>query len=280
MRSLYALLLVPLMFASVAAFGQERLPHGGVAEVKGKGPVRAWYERPTTRYDHGVLGDAIEGGSLVVIDDAGRRHELVLPDAYVFEDITPRIADLDGDGQNEVVAIRTKLTAGSAVAVYQLQGGKLVERASTAPLGSSHRWLSIAGIGDFRGTGRREIAIVKTPHIGGILELLSLQDDKLVRLYPPQTGYSTHYIGARFVSLAYTGDVTGDGHVKLVLPSQNRTRIAVLDLKKGVDVLSSHDLPARLAQPLRSLGQGRLEATLETGKTVIVDVSNGRPVGE
>ncbi len=277
-RALSIFLLIPFMVLPFEAVGQGRLPYGGEAEASGNGPVRAWYEKPTKRYDHGVLGDAIEGGSLVVLDNLGRKYELVLPKAFVFEDITPRIADLDGDGQNEVITIRTKVTAGAAIAVYQLQGGKLVEKSSTPPLGLRHRWLSIAGIGDFLGNGHREIAVVKTPHIGGVLEVLSLQANKLVSLYPPQLGYSTHFIGAHFVSLAVVGDFIGDGVSKLVLPNQNRDRIIVLDLRKGVTILSSHDLPARITQPLRPLKQGRLEATLETGKTVIIDVSKSQSV--
>lgn len=255
-------------------FGKDRLPYGGEATAQGNGPVKAWYERPTTRYDHGVLGDAIEGGSLVVLDEVGRKYELVLPETYVFEDITPRIADLDGDGQNEVVTIRTKLTAGAAIAVYQLQDGKLVEKASTQPIGAPHRWLSIAGIGDFLGDGHREIAVVKTPHIAGVLEILSLRGDKLVRLYTPQLGYSTHFIGAHFVSLAVVGQNAGDGASRLILPTQGRDRIVVLDLRKGVVVVSSHALPARLTEPLRLIEPGRVEATLETGKTLVIDLSS------
>ena len=277
MRFPFIFLLIPLLVLPSEALVKDRLPRGGVAEASGNGPVRAWYEKPTQRYDHGVLGDAIEGGSLVVFDDAGRKFELVLPEAFVFEDVMPRIADLDGDGQNEVVTIRTKLSAGAAVAVYQLRSGRLVEKASTPPLGIPHRWLSIAGIGNFLGIGRREIAVVKTPHIGGVLEILSLQGNKLVRLYEPQLGYSTHFIGARFVSLAVVGDVMGEGVSNLVLPNQRRDRIIVLDLRKGVDVLASRDLPARIVQPLRLLGQGRLEAMLETGQSAVVDLSKDQP---
>ena len=130
-----------------AGLAQERLPDGDIATAGGSGPVQAWYGQPTTRYDHAILGDAIEGGSLVVIDAQGIRHELVLPERLVFEDITPRLADLDGDGRSEIVTIRTDVTAGAAVAVYELAEGQLVERAATAPIGLPHRWLSIAEIG-------------------------------------------------------------------------------------------------------------------------------------
>ncbi len=74
------------------------LPDGFVATAQTGDIRKAWYGRPTGRYAHGVLGDAIEGGSLVVVTDNGRKREFVLPENQVFEDITPRIRDLDGDG--------------------------------------------------------------------------------------------------------------------------------------------------------------------------------------
>lgn len=37
----------------------------------------------------------------------GATHEIVLSDRYVVEDVTPRLADLDGDGRQEIVTIRT-----------------------------------------------------------------------------------------------------------------------------------------------------------------------------
>lgn len=273
MRYSSIVLLLPLIALTSSAYGGDRLPDGGTAEAKGNGPVRAWYEKPTRRYDHGVLGDAIEAGSLVVFDSVGRKYEFVLPEAFVFEDITPRIADLDGDGKNEVVTIRTKLNAGAAVAVYELKGDKLVEKVSTAPLGSPHRWLSIAGIGNFLGKGRREIAVVKTPHIGGLLEILALQANKLVSLYPPQSGYSTHFIGAHFTSLAAVNDIGRDGFSKLALPNQSQDSIIILDLRKDVHVVSSHALPARITRPLRLSREGLLEVDIETDKTFSVNLN-------
>lgn len=276
MRHLLKVFAVFSFVLTSNAYGEGRLPDGGIAEAKGIGPVRAWYGMPTKRYDHGVLGDAIEAGSLVVIDSAGRKHELVLPQTFVFEDITPRIADLDGDGRNEVVTIRSKLDAGAAVAIYALEGNELVEKASSQPIGSAHRWLSIAGIGDFLGRGRREIAVVKTPHVGGMLEILDLQKDRLVSLYPPQSGYSTHFIGSRFLSLAAVGDAGRDGFSRLALPNQSRDRVRILDLRKGIDMTSSHALPARVIRPLRVTRTGRLEASLENGKTVTFDLGENR----
>jgi hypothetical protein len=248
------------------ALADERLPDGGIARAPGSGPVEAWYGHPTTRYDHGVLGDAIEGGSLVVVDSEGAHYELVLPDAFVFEDVTPRLADLDGDGENEVVTIRTELSKGAAVAVYGLIDGKLVEHASTAPIGQTHRWLSIAAIADFTGDGHQEIAIVKTPHIGGVLSVLSLRDGALRPLYSPQTGYATHFIGSTITSLARTADLDGDGVAELLLPDQSRRHLVALSLAQGVVGLFAKPVPAPIAGQIGISGNTIL-APLEDGRT-------------
>ena len=262
------LLLVPLSTAQA----QNRLPDGGVAELTGRGVVRAWYGQPTDRYSHGVLGDAIEGGSLIAVDDTGRQTEFVLPVTQVFEDVTPRIADLDGDGQNEVITIRSDLSTGASVAVYEVAGEHLVERASTAPLGRPNRWLSIAGIADFRGDGSRQVAIVKTPHIGGVLELLALKGDALVSLYPPVSGYSTHIIGSRVLSLAGVGDLDFDGAAELTLPDQSRRRLVVLRFGASIQSVFSLDLPARVGGAVRIIGNERIAIPLETGRKLITRV--------
>lgn len=238
--------MIPIRLAALAllaltgaAMAQDRLPDGGVATAPGNGPVQAWYGQPTARYDHGILGDAIEGGSLVAIDSAGVRHELVLPERYVFEDLTPRLVDLDGDGRNEIVTIRTDVTAGAAVAVYGLADGQLVERAATAPIGLPHRWLSIAAIADFTRDPGSEIAIVKTPHIGGVLEILSLHGRTLTIVGAPQSGVSTHFIGSHDLSLARAQDVDGDHFAELALPTQDRLQVVVLGFVPAAHVVGT-----------------------------------------
>ena len=263
LRHIASLLALTGAPATVAA--EDRLPDGGVERRAGRGVVEAWYGQPTERYRHGVLGDAIEGGSLVVIDHLGQRFELVLPAAQVFEDITPRVVDLDGDGSNEVVTIRSGVADGAAVVVYAVADGALTERAATAPIGQPNRWLSIAGIADFRGDGTRQIAVVKTPHIGGVLELLALQGDELVSLYAPERGYSTHVIGSRILSLAGTGDLDGDGAAELALPDQARQRLVVLKFAQAIEAVFSAELPARIEGAIRILPDGRLSVPLETG---------------
>ncbi|MEX0954495.1 MAG: hypothetical protein WDZ83_04690 [Rhizobiaceae bacterium] len=206
---------------------QGGLPDGRVARASGGDIRRAWYARPTTRYGHGVLGDKVEAGSLVAEDAAGQRYEYILPETHVFEDITPRIADLNGDGRGEVVAVRSSLARGAAVAVLGLRGGKLELLDTTREIGRPNRWLNIAGIADYTGAGVPVVAWVETPHIGGTLKMAAFEDGKLEVFANTWFGFSNHVIGSRELGLAATGDFTGDGVPDLALPNANRRSIVI-----------------------------------------------------
>ncbi len=269
--SLLALLCFPTALAAM-----EKLPDGGTARHNGRGVVEAWYAQPTTRYQHGVLGDAVEGGSLIAVDHLGQQFEFVLPTSQVFEDITPFVVDLDGDGVNEVVTIRSGVSDGASVVVYAVVDGDLIERAATAPIGQPHRWLSIAGIADFRGDGTRQIAIVKTPHVGGVLELLALMGDELVSLYSPRPGYSTHVIGSRILSLAGIGDLDGNETVELALPDQSRRRLVVLRFAAAIEEVFSQDLPSRIDAAIHIMPEGQKSLPLEAGRPMLIDARQCR----
>jgi hypothetical protein len=105
----------------------------------------------------------------------GTPERVVLPDSEVFEDRTPRLADLDGDGRTEIITIRASLRQGGSVAVYGVRGEQIVELGATPFIGRSNRWLNIAGIADFLGRGDLQIAFVETPHIGGTLKLATFR---------------------------------------------------------------------------------------------------------
>ncbi len=53
---------------------------------------------------------------------------------FVFEDLAPRIVDLDEDRMAEIVTIRTDINAGAAIAIYGIRDGGLVEIAQRSPL--------------------------------------------------------------------------------------------------------------------------------------------------
>lgn len=211
-----------------ATSASERLPGGGTATRSSGDIARAWYARPTDRYPHGVLGDAIEAGSLVVVTRDGTRVEHVLGDRHVFEDLAPRIADLDGDGRNEVVTIRSSLSRGAALAIYGLARGALVERAATAEIGRPNRWLSVAGIGRYGRDGGLVVAYVETPHLGGTLRYARFSGGRLSVRTILAGGVSNHRIGSTLLSMSATADVDGDGVAELALPSADRRSLVVV----------------------------------------------------
>lgn len=200
------------------------LPDGGIAVARDGDIRRAWYAAPTNRYAHGVLGDATEGGALIVKDESGREAKFDLPQSQVFEDLTPRIHDLDGDGSNEVVTIRSSKTGGSAVAIYGLRDGTLVELGVGSENGRPNRWLNIAGIVP-DGSGAATVYAVRTPHIGGRLFSLAYANGRITETNDIAGDVSNHVIGSRDLGLSAVSDFDGDGSPDLVLPSQDRMRL-------------------------------------------------------
>ena len=149
---------------------------------------------PTDRYDHAVLGDALEWGGLDLTTASGQVLRVTLPESRVFEDVTTRLADLDGDGYREVVLVETDIARGAMLAVYDASG----RVAATAPFGETHRWLAPAGIADLDGDGRIEIAYVDRPHLARELVVVRLEGAELIEL-ARLAGLTNHRIGDRVI---------------------------------------------------------------------------------
>ncbi len=208
------------------------IPDGLVATADGDGITSAWYTEPTDRYPHGALGDKVEGGAMVVQDVFGRRASVQLGPDDVFEDIAPRIADFDGDGRNEVLAIRSSKRAGAAMVIYDLAGGTLIEVASTQPVGRPNRWLNVAGIADFTGNGQLDVAAVITPHIGGTLEVVTL-DRRRFRTVDSEPGFSNHIFGSTELGMSAVARINGDGIADLAVPDAKRRALRFMTVAGG-----------------------------------------------
>jgi len=224
------------------------LPDGGIATYLSTSPgiVSAWYSPPTRRYGHGVLGDGIEGGGLAAKDSKANLYKYQLPDDSVYEDITPRLADLDGDGRAEIITIKSFLNAGASLAVYGLRKNKLRLIASTPPIGLPNRWLNIAGIDDFNGDGFIDIATVVTPHIGGTLEIWSYIDGRLIKT-ASEYGFSNHFIGSRNLDLSAIADVNNDGRPDIAVPGAARRQLRIMTLSGNrLEKIDAIDLPDKI----------------------------------
>ncbi len=228
------------------------LPDGGIA-VGGENSTvsEAWYSSPTKRYRHAILGDAIEGGALTVVTQDGATLEFALPQHQAFEDRTPRLIDLDGFGETEVVTILSDTSQGASIAVFGVVDGKLSLIAQTPFIGRSNRWRNIAGIADFDGDGSLQIAEVVTPHIGGTLNFWTWKKKQLV-LSGFAYGFSNHRIGSREQDLSVAEDFDGDGVTDLALPNNSRGKLSVMKFTgpangaKELIELTSITLPSRI----------------------------------
>ena len=159
------------------------------------GVQSAKYSEPTTRYAHGILGDAIEYGALVLTTDAGAQLTLRLPETRVFEDLAPRLIDVDLDGENEVVVIESSLSQGARLAIYD-ETGLL---SATPYIGRSNRWLAPLGAADLDGDGRVELAYIDRPHLAKTLRIWRFEDGALRHL-ADLPGLTNHKIGEDFIS--------------------------------------------------------------------------------
>ncbi|WP_375175339.1 FG-GAP repeat domain-containing protein [Pseudooceanicola sp.] len=166
-----------------------------LSPVQAEGRITAaTYEGPTDRYDHGVLGDKLEWTTLRLTLEDGTVRRFTLPEDMVFEDLSPRLADVTGDGVAEVIAVETSLRLGARLAVYTAEG-RLV---TTDHIGQRNRWLAPVGAADFDGDGRIEIAFVDRPHLLQMLRLVRLEAGEL-REVATLRGVTNHRLGWDYI---------------------------------------------------------------------------------
>ncbi len=209
----------------------EMLPDGVVTEAR-RNIRAAWLTGPTTRYSHGVLGDAIEAGGLAAEDAFGRVALFELSEDAVFEDRFARIADIDGDDRDEILVVKSYLDRGAAIAAFALTRNGLRPIAESEPIGLANRWLNPIGAADFDGDGRVEIAVVCTPHIGGILMLYRLGRGVLNEVVRYR-GFSNHQRGSRRLDLSAIADFNRDGIADIAVPSSDRRTLRIVSLAGG-----------------------------------------------
>ncbi|MEP2530843.1 VCBS repeat-containing protein [Shimia sp.] len=207
--------------------------------------LSATYADPTGRYAHGVLGDAVEWGTLTLYVDTcpacarikTANITITLPDTHVFEDIAPRLADVDNDGAPEVIVVETNMSKGAALAIYD-ETGKV---AQTPYIGRSNRWLAPLGAADLDGDGKVELAYIDRPHLARTLRVWRFDNGRLVHV-ADKKGLTNHRIGEDFIS---GGIRDCNGKPEMVTVNSDWSRIMVTEL-------SGKTLTTRDAGPFKS----------------------------
>ena len=185
----------------------------------------ARFTEPTTRYAHGVLGDTIEYGAVEFTTDT-MVVTVRLPQDRVFEDLAPRLADVNLDGAREAIVVESHNKSGAQLAIYDAAGDKI---AATPHIGTRFRWLAPIGAADLDGDGHVEIAYIDRPHLAKTLRIWRYKDNALgeVAALP---GLTNHRIGEDFISggLRTCGD-----RPELIVASADWTRIVSVSYDNG-----------------------------------------------
>lgn len=201
--------------------------------------VAAEFISPTIRYRHAVLGDAVEwsGLRLSVPDQVyvGWELEIQLPKDHVFEDLKPRLVDLNLDGRSDaVMVVETDMALGAALALYGASG-KIAE---TPHIGRKNRWLAPVGAADLDGDGHVEIAYIDRPHLAKTLRIWRFEVGKLSQV-ASATGLTNHRIGEDFITSGLRN--CGQGP-ELITVDANWQRLVASRLIAGQ--IQSHDIGA------------------------------------
>ena len=210
-------------------------------EGTGNGEVAALVGPSTDRYKHGVLGDAIEATSIVILERHSLEviHRYDLPAPFVFEDITARPVRIGA--RDQLAVVRSGPNGGAALALIGLNVGKF--ELSTGPdFGQPNRWLNpLVGFG--------EVYAIHTPHIGGILNRYTASKGSL-SASKQLGGLSSHSINSRNLESALA---IAPGH--LIVPNQDHDKLQKIICSSRCEIKSSYDLGAAYSSNLVMAGE-------------------------
>jgi hypothetical protein len=255
-----------------------RVPEDGLPDsivaVGERDIAEAWLAVPTLRYTHGALGDALEAEVLRVTRRSGGIVEFRLKSNAVFEDLLPRIVDLEKTGRDSVLVVRSRADTGAALVAFRLENGRLLEHASTPVMGTPNRWLNPIGAADLAGDGRVEVALVQTPHLEGLLKIYAFENGHFVEK-ASRPGFSNHDLGSTQLTLHAIADFNGDKVSDIAVRVQGKKGMAVLSYRGGVlqpvgNVI--HDVNVIgpvLAADLDGDGKAELIYALEDGRIIV-----------
>ena len=207
--------------------------------MNGIGQVAVYVNATDQRYVHGIMGDQLEGATLLILDTKDSQIRVLarvdLPGEDVYEGIAPFWADIDGDGIEDLVTTVSNSTSGSRLRAYLWNESKIKQEVDGPAIGQGNRWqhqLTATALGP---NGEIEIADVLTPHIGGTLRFYRF-DGSSLNIEASFPSVTTHSIGSRNLDQTATGDFNGDGQAEVLVMSVERDAvIAIQHTQNGAE---------------------------------------------
>jgi len=235
---------------ALMANNYDQMPEAVIAESD-DGSVFAQYTNPTEKYQHGVLGDQLEAAQLVV-NIEGSFYTKTLEEDYVFEDISPRLYDVDRDGEIEFICIRTHLEKGAGIVIYKEINGSLELMSYVKEIGQSNKWLNPVAIQNLDDDINIEIAWVQTPHIGGVLKLAEFTNaSEPYRMFVQDSiqFFKNHAIGETNLCMSLV--TMNQSGKSIFIPNQSGEAVSEIAMIQGkFEVIDEFTLDVDYSKPL------------------------------
>lgn len=224
----------------------------------------ARYLDPVMRYGHFALGRPHEYAAVAATMASGRVLELRLPEDEVFEDLAPRLVRLAPGEPLEMLVIVSRRHDGARLVLIRQRGEGLEISAQTLAVGTPMRWLNPVGVADLDGDGRAEVAMVSTPHIGGILRVFRREGPQLVEL-ATLPDLSNHVYGSAEADLSTP--VALGGRMRLLVPNFARDHLRIIALEAGRLVeVGRCQLPGKVTGSVQVLSPSEVLVGLSSGR--------------
>ena len=200
-----------------------------------------------TSFTHCVLGDCLEGSTLLLIqvthndeDDAYSitlEREITLPSGDVFEGLSPLFID---DG-NVIVTTVANSGNGAKLRSYDVFCGDIISESSSIGWGWRHMLfynsfgLSNSSDEDDEDALSYYLVEVLTPHVRKQLQFVDITAGGTMELKASTSKYTTHAIGWRYLDTAISGDLNGDGINEAILLDENLQNLVSFQLSNNND---------------------------------------------
>ncbi len=201
---------------------------------------------PSSRYQHGVLGDAIEAESLTVFDSEtlAELATYSLDEPFVFEQ--RRVTPFSSANRVGILATTASGSTGAGVLFLEWIDDTLEATAQSDFIGTGFRWLNL-----FSSQEGSAFAI-RTPHIGGPLQRYTLEENELL-INAFQLSVTNHVIRSRNLDLAVMLPSSSSEKQFFAFPDQSLTSIKLIVCEANCEVQKEYALESRLSTNLSYL---------------------------